>query len=220
MDFSTQRERLVERYVKQAGVSDGRVLDAVRRVPRHEFVPAEHRYRAYVDGPIPIGSGQVITQPSLVARMTEQLQLTGDEKVLEVGTGSGYQAAVLSLLVEQVHTIERVESLAREAERRLTRLGYDNVEVHVGDGTNGLPEEAPFDGIMVTAGGPEIPHPLIKQLRDGGRIVAPVGRTPTNQRIEVGVKQGNALNVEESWMVRFVPLIGEHGWDDRHGDYV
>src|SRR5258708_31412118 len=165
---------MVERQLRKRGIRDERVLAAMFSVPRHEFVPAEFAAEAYSDRPLPIGHGQTISQPFMVAAMAEALQLSGGERVLEIGAGSGYQAAVLSLLAREVHTVEMHEELAADSAQRLQRLGYTNVRVHVGDGTLGWPDAAPFDAIVVTAAAPEIPPPLAAELSNGGRMVIPV----------------------------------------------
>jgi protein-L-isoaspartate(D-aspartate) O-methyltransferase len=173
--FARERAWMVNHQIAARGVCDERVLEAMRSVPRHLFIEPEYRYQAYFDGPLPIGNGQTISQPYIVALMSELLELLGGEKVLEVGTGSGYQAAVLAYLAGEVHTIERHASLTRYAARILANLGLSNVHVHTGDGTLGLPEQAPFAGIIVTAAAPRVPRPLLDQLMDGGRLVIPVG---------------------------------------------
>lgn len=206
------RERMVQEQIAARGVRDPRVLEAMRRVPRHFFVPEAYRHLAYSDGPLPIGHGQTISQPYIVARMTELLALQGDEKVLEIGTGSGYQAAILAHLAREVHTIERVPELAQQAAERLRALGLTQVTVHQGDGSGGLPEEAPFDAILVTAAAPEVPRPLLAQLRDGGRLVLPVG-TRGVQYLERWTRQGKQYRRERLEPVAFVPLVGEYGWD-------
>src|SRR5260221_10635323 len=171
--FTKARQALVEEFIRSSGVTDQRVLRAFLTVPRHEFVFREYTEQAYADGPLPIGEGQVITQPSLAARMNQALYLQGNEKVLEIGTGCGYQAAILSLLAKEIYTIERLPSLAERAQSVLRRLGYTNVSVFLGDGTKGLPAYAPFDAILVTAGGKSIPQPLLEQLKEGGYVVMP-----------------------------------------------
>ncbi|MFQ6133078.1 MAG: protein-L-isoaspartate(D-aspartate) O-methyltransferase [Armatimonadota bacterium] len=211
-DFAAASERMVQDQLIRRGISDERVLAAMRRVPRHEFVKPEHLALAYDDQPLPIGEGQTISQPYVVALTLEQLRLRGDEKVLEVGTGSGYQAAVLAELAREVCTIDRVAGLADAARERLCRLGYDRVMVVAGDGTKGLPEQAPFDGIVVAAAAPSLPPPLIEQLSPGGRLVAPVGRRHA-QSLIVATKVGEELTQRELCGVVFVPLIGEHGWE-------
>ena len=210
--YSLLRKRLVEEYVKPAGVTDRRILNAVATVPRHAFVPRQFRKDAYRDIPLPIGNGQTISQPSLVALMTQYLLLQRDTTVLEIGTGSGYQAAILSLLAKKVYTIERITTLAKRALRNLKKLTYSNVEVIAANGTLGLPEKAPFDGIIVTAGAPEIPQTLIDQLKEGGHVVIPVGRSQMDQQLLVGVKKKGKLTTKIVELVRFVPLIGEKGW--------
>lgn len=209
MMFSEQRKRLIETYIKPAGVNDERVLEAFGLVPHHEFVLPENKDEAYSDIPLPIGEGQTISQPSLVAAMTQALQLKGDEKVLEIGTGSGYQAAILSLLVKEVYTVERIESLAERAKRLLKQLGYNNVTVVVGNGTAGLPQFSPFDAIIVTAAASEIPKPLIEQLKEGGRIIIPVGERFGEQTLKLGTKEHGRLHIVDLEAVRFVPLIEE-----------
>ena len=186
-------------------------LSAMLRVPRHAFVPPEAVAAAYNDQPLSIGEGQTISQPYMVAAMTQALQLAGHERVLEVGTGSGYQTAVLSLLAGVVHTIETIAALAEQARERLGRLGYANVQVHVGDGTRGWAAAAPYDAIVVTAAAPSIPSPLIAQLADGGRVVLPVGGSDTQELVRV-TRKGYETIREFFFHCRFVPLIGEYGW--------
>lgn len=212
MNWQELAERMVQTQIAARGVTDERVLEAMRRVPRHVFVPEPYRDEAYADYPLPIGHGQTISQPFIVALMCSLLGLRGDEKVLEVGTGSGYQAAVLAHLAREVHTIERIPELAQEAARRLAELGLENVRVHIGDGTLGLPEEAPFDGILVAAAAPRVPQPLLEQLSEGGRLVAPVGRRGW-QVLERWTRRGNGWERETYDSVAFVPLVGKHGWE-------
>ena len=201
------RERMVEEQIEARGVRDPRVLDAMRQVPRHELVPAAQRAHAYEDRPLPIGQGQTISQPYVVAAMTEALALSGGERVLEVGTGSGYQAAVLSRLAKQVYSIEIVPELARRAKADLARLGYANVEVRQGDGWRGWPEHAPFDAIVVTAAPEEVPPDLLAQLAPGGRLVIPVGAR--EQQLMVLRKTPSGITREVLFGVRFVPMTGE-----------
>ena len=209
--FREVRQLMVETQIKRRGVRDPRVLAAMGKIPRHRFVPMQLWEQAYSDYPLPIGENQTISQPYIVALMTETLELTGSEKVLELGTGSGYQAAILAELAAQVFTIERLPSLARAAEQILKDLGYTNVEVRVSDGTLGWAEEAPFDGILVTAAAPELPGPLIAQLKDDGRLIAPVG--PRGHQILLRVQRKGGRFIEERLApVAFVPLLGEHGW--------
>jgi protein-L-isoaspartate(D-aspartate) O-methyltransferase len=185
------------------------------QVPREVFVPGQLDEYAYSDGPLPISQGQTISQPYIVALMAEALELAPDHRALEVGTGSGYAAAVLSRIVEQVFSVELHEELARAAEERFERFGYDNIQVHVGDGTLGWPEHAPYDGIVVTAGGPKTPEPLLDQLRVGGRLVIPVGRTPNLQELKrVRRSAEDRYEWENLGRVRFVPLVGEAGWQN------
>lgn len=211
--YNRERLRMVQEQIAWRGIDDERVLAALRHVPRHRFVPVEERAFAYADGPLPIGEGQTISQPYIVALMSQLLQLKGDETVLEIGTGSGYQAAVLSCLARQVHTIERIHFLAEQARKTLTENGFLNVHVHTGDGSNGLPEHAPFEAILVAASAPHIPEPLLEQLDDGGRLVLPVGGRG-NQILQTWQRQGNHFEHQDNIPVAFVPLRGEHGWKE------
>ncbi len=211
--FLQARREMVEQQMRMRGVDDERVLRAFLQVPRHEFVPEEYRLEAYDDRPLPIGSGQTISQPYIVALMTAQLGLKGDEKVLEIGTGSGYQAAILSKLAKEVHSIERLETLAKQAKQNLERFGSKNVHIHVGDGTLGWPPNAPYDGIIITAGTPVVPEELFEQLAEGGRLVAPVG-SRWRQILELWIKQAGKIEKEEVLPVVFVPLIGKKGWPE------
>ena len=210
--YSSHRARMVEEQLLGGGIHDDRVLAAMKQVPREEFVPRPSRVAAYEDGPLPIGLGQTISQPFTVAFMCESLQLTGNERVLEVGTGSGYAAAVLSYLAAEIYTVERIPELATEATQRLARLGFDNVHVKLGDGTLGLPAKAPFDAIVVTAGGGNLPPPLITQLVDGGRIVIPIGNSPAAQTMFRFTRHGTELRSEKLGQFIFVPLLGRYGW--------
>jgi protein-L-isoaspartate(D-aspartate) O-methyltransferase len=211
------RAHMVDTQIKARGIKDDRVLDAMRKVPRHLFVPADGLEAAYSDRPLPIGSGQTISQPYMVAAMSEALGLKGPEKVLEVGTGSGYQAAVLAELARRVITTERVPELAEEARKTLRDLGYANVEVILTDGSKGYPAEAPFDAIMVTAGAPEIPGVLVEQLAEGGRLVIPVGSSYQQTLMRL-TKRGGEEKTEALEGCVFVPLIGEYGWKLREED--
>jgi len=202
---------MVESQLMRRGIKDRRVLDAMRQVPRHLFIPKDMRDLAYCDGPLPIGQGQTISQPYIVALMTELLELTGQEKVLELGTGSGYQAAILSRLVSQVYSVERHATLAEQAEKVFTQLGYDNIVISVGDGTLGWPEHSPYEAIIVTAAAPDVPQPLMEQLADGGRLVAPVG-SRWSQVLAKVKRQGETLTKEHLTAVAFVPLVGKYGW--------
>jgi protein-L-isoaspartate(D-aspartate) O-methyltransferase len=209
--YASPRRDMVERQLRKRHIRSERVLEAMGEIPRHEFVPQESLDHAYEDRPLPIGEGQTISQPYMVASMTETLELTGVERVLEIGTGSGYQAAVLSRLAAEVFTIESRTALALSARERLARLGYSNVHVHAGDGTLGLPDLAPFDAILVAAAAPEIPVPLAAQLAEGGTIVVPIGGSD-NQELVRARKRGGQLVLENLYACRFVPLIGRHGW--------
>lgn len=200
-----ERARMVEEQIQARGIRDPRVLEAMGSVPRHRFLPESEVSRAYRDSPLPIGYGQTISQPFIVAYMCEAMELKGHEKLLEIGTGSGYHAAVLSLLAREVHTIEILKPLAEAAEKRLKELGYGNVKVYCKDGYEGLPEEAPFDGIVVTAAPPEIPQELLKQLKTGGRMVLPVGKGEQELLRITRTEQG--AKVERLLPVRFVPMV-------------
>lgn len=211
LSYNTQRMRMVEEQIFGRDICDTQVLDALRTIPRHKFVLPGDRHLAYSDGPLPIGHNQTISQPYIVALMTDLLELKGDEIVLEVGTGSGYQAAVLGLLAREVHTIERYAELAERARAVLEELGMVNVHVHIGDGSAGLPEFAPYQAIMVTAAAPSVPQPLLDQLADGGRLVLPVGSLG-GQALERWVRHGEQFTHRMITAVAFVPLRGEHGW--------
>jgi protein-L-isoaspartate(D-aspartate) O-methyltransferase len=210
--YLADRQRMIREQLESRDIHDQRVLEAMRQVPRHRFVPPEHRHLAYADGPLPIGSEQTISQPYIVALMTQLLGLQGEEKVLEIGTGSGYQAAVLAHLAAEVHTIELHDSLAKQAESTLKSLGLNNVHVHVGDGSKGWPEAAPYQGIIVTAGAPDVPRPLLTQLDEGGRLVVPVG-SRGGQFLERWIRQDSEYRREQIAPVAFVPLFGKHGWE-------
>jgi protein-L-isoaspartate(D-aspartate) O-methyltransferase len=205
-----RRRSWIDRQLRDRGIRDERVLAAMERVPRELFVPAEVRDLAYDDAALPLDCGQTISQPYIVALIAEALALDGDESVLDVGTGSGYQAAVLAELAREVHSIERIPELAERARRTLADAGYENVHVHVGDGTLGLPEFAPYDGIGVAAAAPDVPRPLWEQLREGGRIVVPVGDLRI-QELRVIERTAAGPRLLESVPARFVPLLGEEG---------
>lgn len=214
MTFELQRERLVENELRILGIRDEAVLRAMRSVPREEFVSEEMQEFAYRNTPLPIGSGQTISQPLVVAHMAEALELGPDDRVLEIGAGSGYAAAILSQIAKQVFTVERHPELAQAAKKRLKRLGYHNVQVLCADGTRGWPDKAPFDAIVVAAGGPRIPSALLQQLCIGGRLVIPVGEEKESQQLIRAIRRGNdEFEYEELGAVRFVPLIGEAGWE-------
>jgi len=204
--FAAPRQQMVAMQLRARGISDQRVLDAFLRVPRHEFIPAAYRESAYEDHPLPIGDGQTISQPYIVAIMLEALELKPTDKVLEVGTGSGYVTALLAELTAQVYSIERHPALAAEAQRVLTTLGYTNVEIVIGDGTAGLPAHAPYDAIIVSAATSELPPALISQLREGGRMIIPVGPADTQQLQLIRMQNGHPqMSLREA--CRFVPLI-------------
>ncbi len=209
--FDINRERMVEEQLIPRGISDPATLSAMRTVPRHLFVEDAMQARAYGDHPLPIGSGQTISQPYIVALMTQALQLKGPERVLEIGTGSGYQAAVLSRLCERVYTIERIDALLRQARKVFDRMRYYNIVSRIDDGTIGWPDQAPFDGIVVTAAGPKIPEPLLEQLADPGRMVIPVG-SQESQDLQLVEKRDGEIRVRTIELVRFVNLVGAHGW--------
>jgi protein-L-isoaspartate(D-aspartate) O-methyltransferase len=213
--YDNLRKRMINEQIVSRGIHEERLLDALQRVPRHWFVLEEYADIAYSDGPLPIGQGQTISQPYIVALMTELLELHGDEVVLEVGTGSGYQAALLGALAHQVHTIERHFALAEKAEQVLRKLGITNVMVHVGDGTLGLPEYAPFQAIMVTAAAPRVPQPLFDQLDEGGWLVLPEGGSG-GQMLDRWRKEGDKYHQEHIAPVAFVPLRGQHGWKEKN----
>ena len=209
------RRAMVEQQIRERGVRQPAVLDAMETVPRHLFIPPEHRDQAYSDAPLPIGRGQTISQPYIVALMTELLDLDKGDKVLEIGTGSGYHAAVLSRVAGEVYTIEILDDLARQAKSTLEQLGYGNVHVRNGDGYKGWPEAAPFDAIVVDASGPEIPPALCNQLAPGGRLVMPVGRSTWSQHLVKLTRTGDGIFREEDLgAVSFVPLIGAQGWPE------
>jgi protein-L-isoaspartate(D-aspartate) O-methyltransferase len=206
-DFKAMREKMVETQIKARGVKDSRVLDALVKVERHRFVPEKYLGSAYADQPLPIGEGQTISQPYIVALMTELLELKGNEKVLEIGTGSGYQAAILGELAKEVYTIEIIDLLASKASKTLSELGYQNVNVKAGDGYLGWPEAAPFDAIIVTAAPDHVPKPLTYQLKEGGRLVVPVG-THTQELVKL-VKRSGKIETTNVIPVIFVPMTGE-----------
>ena len=209
--YSVARRRMVTEQIMPRGVTDSRVLEIMGIVPRHAFVSPGMEPQAYEDRPLPIGLGQTISQPLIVAMMTEALALDGGERILEIGTGSGYQAAILAELAKEVYTIERVRDLSIRARKVLYRLGYDNIKLRIGDGTLGWPEEGPFDRIIVTAGAPCVPEELVGQLADGGRMVIPVGGEEI-QQLDVIIKQGGNVHTRSLTACRFVKLVGKKGW--------
>ena len=206
---------MVEKLRDHYKISDPRVLDAMNRVPRHKFVPEALASQAYKDNALPIAAGQTISQPFIVARMTELLELKGRERVLEIGGGSGYQTAVLSLLARKIYSIERIPVLAAEAKHRLPLLGYRNVSFRLDDGTAGWPVYAPFDAILVAAGGPTLPEPLIEQLEPGGKLVIPVGGDQKSQNLIRVIRTESGYETQDHGPCAFVPLIGKHGWGQR-----
>ncbi|MBI5844657.1 MAG: protein-L-isoaspartate(D-aspartate) O-methyltransferase [Deltaproteobacteria bacterium] len=211
MNLDSLRERMVTEQIRMRGVSDPAVLAAMRKIPRHLFVREDFRDEAYEDHPLPIGEGQTISQPFIVAEMTQALSLTPRDRVLEIGTGSGYQTAILAEIARRVYTIERVEPLHAEAKSLLSELGYLNISFRCGDGTLGWPEEAPFDAILVTAGSPSVPSALKAQLAKGGRMVIPVGDEGL-QNLMLLVKDDNGFREYDLGGCRFVPLVGKQGW--------
>jgi protein-L-isoaspartate(D-aspartate) O-methyltransferase len=213
LDYEQARNRMVEQQIIARGVKDPLVIKAMRKVPRHLFVDEGLRTRSYDDYPLPISHGQTISQPYIVALMTEALNLKGGEKVLEIGTGSGYQSAILAEIVDTVYSVERIPGLAKKSREILDSLGYYNVIIKVGDGTYGWKDKAPFDGIIVTASAPSIPDPLLEQLKDGGRLIIPVGDFFSQDLILVR-REGNRFIKSSYGGVRFVKLIGAFGWKE------
>lgn len=213
-DYAIPRERMVARLRERYGITDERVLEAMRRVPRHFFVPEALQSRAYGDHALPISASQTISQPYIVARMTELLAVEATGRVLEIGAGSGYQTAVLASVAAQVYAIERLGDLAREAQARISRLGIYNATVKCFDGTLGWLAHGPYDAILVAAGGPCIPGPLVAQLKVGGRLVVPVGDSRAAQRLVCVIKTAEGFVEEDHGGCAFVPLIGQHGWKE------
>jgi protein-L-isoaspartate(D-aspartate) O-methyltransferase len=217
IDYVGARDRMVSDQLIPRRIKDERVLDAMRTIPRHLFIPPDLRNLAYADAPLPIGNRQTISQPYIVALMTELLELEGSERILEIGTGSGYQAAILAYLAKEVYTVERISELAESARNVFQELEIKNIQVFEKDGSSGLPEFAPYDGIMVTAAAPKVPSPLQEQLADEGRLVLPVGGRD-GQILERWRKQENELKREHIAPVAFVPLVGDFGWEsDEYG---
>ena len=210
--FATSRTKMVQEQLLARGIVDRNTIEAMLAVPRHLFVDDAMQGRAYGDHPLPIGAGQTISQPYIVATMTQALELGADDKVLEIGTGSGYQAAVLSRICSQVYTVERINSLLARARKIFDKLRYYNIRAKLDDGTMGWPENGPYDAIIVTAGGPEIPQPLIDQLNDGGRLIIPVGDQNV-QELQLVRKNEGQVEIVSLASVRFVDLVGEHGWN-------
>ena len=206
-EFTALREDMVSRQIQDRGITDPEVLKAMRKVLRHLFVPKKHRKYAYGDHPLPIGQGQTISQPYVVAYMTEALQLKPKNRILEIGTGSGYQAAVLAEMECQVYSMEIIESLGKNAEKILNRLGYGNIHIKIGDGYEGWPEKAPFDAVIVTCAPEKIPEPLVRQLKEGGRIIIPVGTSGHIQHLVLAIKKEGHLVSRSVMPVRFVPMV-------------
>ncbi len=212
--FEIPRLRMVERLRDHYKIADERVLAVMNALPRHAFVSEALRSQAYKDNALPIAGGQTISQPFIVARMTELLELKGNERVLEIGAGSGYQSAVLASLVRKVYAVERIESLGKGAQDKLRAIGINNVSIRVADGTNGWPIYSPFDAVLVAAGGPDLPKPLIEQLEIGGRLVIPIGKDQKTQVLVRVVRTEAGYESETHGPCAFVPLIGSHGWAD------
>lgn len=211
-DFSFLRQRMVREQLEPRGIDDPAALAAMRTVPRHLFVPISLANYAYSDSPLPIGEGQTISQPYIVALMTQAAQLNKSSKVLEIGTGSGYAAAILSCIAKQVYTVERIPELAEKAEKLFLELGYTNIKVLVGDGSLGWPENGPYDAIIVTAGAPVVPQSFLTQLNIGGKVIIPVGDSLSQQLLRLRKTKEGEYSRELLGLVRFVPLIGEQGW--------
>lgn len=209
--FQELREKMVKYQIAQRGIVDQKVLEAMRAVPRHLFVPKEHLHESYNDHPLPIGYGQTISQPYIVALMTEALELKDTDRVLEIGTGSGYQTAILALIAKEVYTIERIKELYDLSKERLYSFGFTNVYFKLYDGTLGWAEHSPYDAILVTAGAPSVPQPLLNQLKEEGRLVIPVGERYSQELIKIKKRQGKEFR-ESLGGCRFVDLIGVHGW--------
>jgi len=218
MDYSVARRRMVEQQIVARGITDQRLLDAMLTVPRHLFVEAGLQSHAYTDASLPIGEKQTISQPYMVASMTAALELQGHERILEIGTGSGYQTAILSRLVKRVYSVERIGILAAQARKVLDRLQMSNINIKIGDGTVGWKDQAPFDGILVAAGSPDVPPEYLEQLDCGGRLVMPVGDQAVQTLIRVTRNEDGQIKREHLMGCRFVPLIGEQGWQIESGD--
>ncbi len=210
--FEILRGKMVQHLREHYKIRDERVLDAMNRLPRHLFVPEAIKHQAYKDNALPISSNQTISQPYIVARMTELLELAPDSRILEIGAGSGYQTSILASLGGKIFAIERIPNLAKEAQERIQKFGFHNVTLRCADGTNGWEVYAPFDGILVAAGSPEMPQPLLDQLKIGGRLVIPIGKDPKTQNLIRVTRTAKGFQTEDFGACSFVPLIGEHGW--------
>jgi len=206
-DYANSRARMVEKQIIARGIKDPRVIRAMEKVPRHLFVPSKYRGFSYGDYPVSIGEGQTISQPYIVAFMTEALEISPDDRVLEIGTGSGYQAAILSELAKEVYSIELIEKLGKQASETLEELGYKNIRVKIGDGYKGWPEQAPFDAIIVTCAPEQIPPSLVEQLKEGGRMIVPVGKVGSVQQLMKVTKKGGKTEIQAVMEVRFVPMV-------------
>lgn len=213
MDEASLRKKMVDEQLIPRGISDPRILEVFRAVPRDRFVPEKYRDSAYGDFPLPIGAGQTVSQPYIVAIMTQALGLSGKETVLEIGSGSGYQAAILSRLAKQVYTVERLAALAEQAKNTLAALAYSNIQLKVADGSAGWPEYAPYDGIIVTAASPEIPAPLVEQLKIGGRLIIPIGGA-LHQILTLVCRGQQGIETTGICDCVFVPLVGQYGWEE------
>ncbi len=211
-EYQIPREKMIIHLRNHHKIKDERILNAMLKIPRHKFVPEAIKFQAYRDNALPIASKQTISQPYIVAKMTELLELTPTSKVLEIGAGSGYQTIVLSKLARYIYAIERVEKLAQETQDRLKQFNIQNVTLHCGDGTNGWKLYAPFDGILVAAGSPVLPEPLLNQLKIGGKLVIPIGKDTKSQTLTRVIRTANGFQTEDHGKCSFVPLIGEHGW--------
>ncbi len=211
-EFEIPRSRMISRLVEHYKIEDEKVLQAMRVIPRHFFVPSALKSQSYADNALPIAGNQTISQPYIVAKMTELLEIQPNAKILEIGAGSGYQTAILSRLAHTVFAIERVSQLAVEAQNRIQQLGIKNVYLQLSDGTLGLKDYAPYDGILVAAGGPKLPEPLLSQLKIGGKLVIPIGDDQKSQRLIRATRTKNGYTTEDFGACAFVPLIGEHGW--------
>ena len=210
--FFKAKERMIKEHLIPRGITESKILETFRAVPREKFVPTDLKAKAYLDRPLPIDEGQTISQPYIVAKMIQAIDPQKDDKILEIGVGSGYAAAILAQIVEQVHGVERFEDLANQAQKRLKKLEYNNIDIHIGDGTTGWKESAPYEGILVSAAAPEIPDSLVEQLVEGGFLVIPIGNKKLQQLYQIQKLAENELIKNKLIKVRFVPLFGKEGW--------